>query len=65
MQTEYEVITVQVDETCDVCNRGLMRPTGMQLMSNPPWYVHACTNCKRENRYRSTFPRIEYRKKYP
>jgi hypothetical protein len=50
----------QVDYMCDSCNAGVMRPTGVMLMSNPPQYPHLCS-CGASATFRVQYPHIEFR----
>lgn len=53
--------TFIIDELCDACSAGLMRPTGALLMSNPPKYPHRCTVCDAHKSYTVQFPYTEAR----
>lgn len=63
MRIEKECVAVKVDQVCDRCGEGFMRPTGMSLMSNPPQYPHRCENCDAHQNFHATYPRIEYKEK--
>lgn len=48
---------------CDECGKGEMKPTGMQLMSNPPQIEHQCSNkeCRHVETARGeSYPKIHY-----
>jgi hypothetical protein len=64
MRTTKEVKVVQVDQTCDVCHVGLMRPTGTTvhsyMESSEKKYTHACSACGHRAPYLTTFPSLEY-----
>lgn len=63
MREEIEVITVRVDQICDECKEGRMRPTGMCLTSASPQYPHRCTHCDKYQNFHATYPRIEHKVK--
>lgn len=58
MKFKTEVKTFRIDEQCDSCNEGQMRPTGYTLDSYPPQYPHKCTKCDHTETYHNTFPYI-------
>jgi len=40
---------------------GDMKPTGMMIASNPPWYIHRCDFCGREDEaFNQQYPVLEY-----
>jgi DNA-binding CsgD family transcriptional regulator len=45
-----------VDLLCPKCGQGLMRPTGVALMSDPPQYTHQCTWCQHRQNYQRCYP---------
>ena len=51
--------TFKVDMECD-CGEGLMRPTGVTLMSNPAQYPHQCKVCGATKNFRVSYPHIIY-----
>lgn len=55
----YNVNVIQVDAQCERCGE-LLRPTGISLMSNPPWYVHKCKGCGSEENLRIRYPYLAY-----
>lgn len=57
-----EVRTFMVRLMCDKCGEGEMKPTGVQLLSNPPQYPHRCDKCGFETTIRGgkAYPRIDY-----
>jgi hypothetical protein len=61
MQVETIVLTVRVEQVCDKCKEGVMRPSGMALMSSPAKYPHFCTVCGAHENFNKTYPAIEYR----
>lgn len=60
---ENEVQTFEVDMRCDKCGKGVMRPSGRQLLSKPPKFHHVCnwTSCAYETIYNVSFPYTETR----
>jgi hypothetical protein len=52
------VYSYEIAYRCKQCDE-LMRYTGESLMSNPPQYVHNCTNGHREH-LRKMYPRIDF-----
>ena len=50
------VSTSQVDEKCQSCNNGWMRPTGIVSDTTPPQFQHACTNCRNISNYTIRYP---------
>lgn len=62
-ERRVEVKTFEVDYACDVdgCD-GLMRPTGMSLMSHPPKFTHACTVCGARRAFDVRYPALIYRR---
>ena len=62
-----EMRTFMVRLMCDKCGEGEMKPTGIQLLSNPPQYPHACNKCGAETTIRGgkTYPRFEYEEVTP
>lgn len=59
-ETRVPVQVVMVDRTCEKCGTGLMRPTGMMLPSQPPWYVHRCNGCDAHANFNVSYPHYEY-----
>ena len=44
----------------DECT-GEMLDTGAYLASNPPWHIHRCNGCGREDKVLDkSYPRVEY-----
>ena len=59
MEIRYPVNQYMVDMKCNVCNKGVMRPTGETLLSNPQGYIHRCENCGKLEVYTCVYPHIE------
>lgn len=51
---------IQVDYRCDRCGKGYYRPTGMNLMSNPIQFPHACTECGDSRTFIERYPTLRY-----
>lgn len=51
---------VKVDKHCDSCGQGLMRPTGVTLMSYPAQYPHVCNGCGAKENFRVRYPYLEH-----
>jgi len=62
-----ELRTFMVRLMCDKCSEGEMKPTGIQLSSNPPKYPHKCDKCGAETTVRGgkPYPRIEHEEVTP
>ena len=60
MLKKTNMAVMQIDMTCEACESGLMRPTGLTLTSLPPLYPHRCTGCGRTETYQVTYPSIGY-----
>lgn len=58
---EKPAVQYIIDELCDACGAGFMRPTGVLLMSDPPKYPHRCTACDAHKNYTIQFPYTEAR----
>lgn len=57
-EVKKEVKTYMVTYTCDECEIGNMKFTGIMLASNPGQYVHECDQCGNTMRVRSfSYPR--------
>ena len=54
------VTPVRVEQECTECWVGTLIPTGVNLMSNPPRFEHACTECGHKERFSVRHPYIEY-----
>ena len=52
------ISTQQVDEQCQSCGKGYMRPTGIINTTDPPQYEHACTVCGHKQSYSIRYPHI-------
>jgi hypothetical protein len=59
MQIETPVTWVQVDQQCDSCNIGRMRPTGVTKMTAPPRYEHRCNHCDAMAAFTKRYPSVE------
>ena len=59
-EINQEVRPVRTQYMCDNCRSGLMRPTGIVLMTHPAQYPHECCNCGCRQNFRSQYPRISY-----
>lgn len=51
-----KVSTNVVDEKCQNCGQGWMRPNGIVLTTNPPQFQHTCTNCGHKQNYTVKYP---------
>lgn len=51
---------IQVDYLCDKCEQGYYRPVGRMLLSDPPQFPHACTQCGNEKTFWEKYPTIRY-----
>lgn len=60
MEKVARVDTLVVDNICDECKEGVMRPTGEVLQSNPPQYVHKCVKCGHTANYGIAYPTSKY-----
>lgn len=50
-----------IDQDCDGPGcEGVMRPTGVVLMSNPPQHPHTCTECDNFAVYPVSYPYLSY-----
>ena len=54
------LMTIQVDYRCDKCYEGYYRPTGINLLSNPPQFPHACTYCGDAITFIERYPTLRY-----
>lgn len=63
MFKECEVTTIRIDLHCDECGTG-MRKTEMTFLVRPVIYQYVCDKCGNEQRERTSYPKIEYRKKH-
>ena len=45
---------------CDKCKIGVMLPTGLALLTNPPKYIHKCNSCGEVLNFLCTYPKIAY-----
>lgn len=59
--TEKQVTTHQMDYLCDKCGKGVMRWTGMALLSMPAQFPHECTECSASQDFLVRYPHTEYR----
>lgn len=60
METQREVKVIMVDLPCPTCKKGLMRPNGNALLSNPAKYEHTCTECGHTVMSEKKYPYINY-----
>lgn len=51
---------VRVERRCSTCGKGRLRPTGVELASNPPQYPHSCPACGASENLASRYPKIDY-----
>ena len=60
-ETRQPARPIWIDYRCDVegCE-GLMRPTGVMLLSQPPWYPHVCDTCDAKRDFHRKYPALEY-----
>ena len=57
MSHEIKNVQVQqIDEKCQVCNQGYMRPNGIVQPGNPAQFQHKCTNCNHTQFYGVRYP---------
>lgn len=63
-EVKQEIKTFEVDNICDACQIGQMRPTGRTFMTHPPKYPHKCNNieCGHAETFFETYPKIKYEK---
>ena len=47
---------IQVENVCDGCGIGLMRPTGEMFDCRPPVFIHRCENCGRTAGFNVKYP---------
>lgn len=60
-QVSKPVQMVVIDEVCDKCGKGMMRPTGStDTMSDPMVYGHKCTECDHTEQYQVQYPTTGY-----
>lgn len=56
METKIEVKKFIVDQICDSCKDGRMRPHGMFLIGPPTLFPHRCNKCNWESAYMKEYP---------
>lgn len=56
---KFNVRVVQINAMCEVCG-DLLKPTGVCLMSDPPWYEHKCRGCGEQETLRNSYPYLGY-----
>lgn len=57
MEKVAEAKTLIVENVCDKCGKGKMRPHGNSVLSTyPPQYPHICKNCGHMESYSVTYP---------
>lgn len=61
MEIRKKVTMYQVDQTCQACGNGDMRPAGACLTVNPPLFPHKCNVCGHAETYPVAYPCIDYR----
>lgn len=61
MQIESPVRWVELDEQCDKCQVGRMRPTGVAKLTSPPRYEHRCNHCNALASFDKRYPSVEVR----
>jgi hypothetical protein len=61
MRHEVKLETYMIEQICDSCQEGMMKPTGTALMSNPPQYQHKCDKCGHITSFFVSYPVMEYR----
>lgn len=59
-ELKVEVKPVEVDYGCDQCGKGMMRPTGIALLSNPVKYPHKCSICGYEMIFLVKYPSVRF-----
>jgi hypothetical protein len=59
-EAKHIVQPVEVEYVCDSCNTGVMRSTGVGLMSSPPQYPHKCNHCGSQSTFKLIYPYITY-----
>jgi hypothetical protein len=61
-QVSKPVQMLLVDEVCDNCGKGMMRPNGNNMITaNPPQFEHKCTECDHTAAYPQSFPTTGFR----
>lgn len=60
-EREFSARAVSVDCICDKCGKGLMQPTGVMLMSDPPQWPHKCGHCADTQNFPHKYPFIRYK----
>lgn len=58
METKTEVRSYKIDHSCPQCKTGLLRPTGIALLSSPMKYPHECDSCKYAETFTVNYPYI-------
>lgn len=61
MEIHQRLVPYRVTMKCDFCDEGEMLPTGITLMSYPPYHQHSCNRCGSIDSYIKTYPTIEYK----
>lgn len=59
-ESKKQVITYEIDMTCDICGKGVMRPTGEERLFCLNSHQHRCTNCGNEEDYSCIYPHLQY-----
>lgn len=59
---EHQITTHELDYRCDSCGKGNLRPTGVMLLSDPPKWPHACTECGAQQTFDTKYPAFVYRR---
>ena len=60
-EQEHKIDTYLVHHYCDGCGKGVAEYQGIQLTSNPPWFVHECSNCGIAINLKQPYPLLRYR----
>lgn len=58
--TQSPIVSRCIDYQCDQCHNGMMRPTNIMLMTDPPKYPHKCNTCGHEQVFSVKYPFISY-----
>jgi hypothetical protein len=60
MEKRIPLKVTQVVLYCDECDGGQMKNSGVMLTTHPPWYPHQCDKCDYIQKYRKSYPYIDY-----
>ena len=65
MEKAYECKVLMVQQVCDQCGEGIMKPIGVTLFRNlgenlPSKYLHKCDKCGHEETYSIYYPETRF-----